>query len=109
AGSGLGAVAETPEPVDEFTVALRRRVARDDYNAWLRQAEQTGGCARPVRLVGTVETLDTRTGDVVSTLDTHELPDKVLYKACGDRRASVCPACSERYKADAYHLIRAGL
>ena len=28
---------------------------------------------------------------------------------CGNRRAAVCPACSDRYAADAYHLLRAGL
>ena len=28
---------------------------------------------------------------------------------CGNRRASVCPACSDRYAADAFHLLRAGL
>jgi uncharacterized Zn-finger protein len=33
----------------------------------------------------------------------------VIYKACGDRRASVCPPCSERYRADTWQLIAAGL
>jgi hypothetical protein len=28
---------------------------------------------------------------------------------CGNRRESVCPACSDRYAADAFHLLRAGL
>jgi hypothetical protein len=28
---------------------------------------------------------------------------------CGKRRESVCPACSDRYPGDAFHLIRAGL
>jgi hypothetical protein len=28
---------------------------------------------------------------------------------CGNRRAAVCPTCSDRYAADAFHLIRAGL
>ena len=28
---------------------------------------------------------------------------------CGTRRASVCPACADRYAGDAFHLIRAGL
>jgi hypothetical protein len=38
----------------------------------------------------------------------HE-PDGVLLKACGNRRASVCPACAETYRRDAWHLIAAGL
>ena len=36
-------------------------------------------------------------------------PDGVLRKACGNRREAVCPACAERYRPDAYHLIAAGL
>jgi hypothetical protein len=34
------------------------------------------------------------------------MPDGVLYKPCGNRRASVCPACSRRYQRDAYQIIR---
>ena len=30
-------------------------------------------------------------------------------KACGNRRASVCPACAETYRRDAWRLIAAGL
>ncbi|MCT9931876.1 replication initiation protein [Planotetraspora sp. A-T 1434] len=33
----------------------------------------------------------------------------VLLVACGNRRASRCPSCSEVYRADTFHLIRAGL
>ena len=32
-----------------------------------------------------------------------------MLAPCGNRRAAVCPACSDRYAADAYHLLRAGL
>ncbi len=28
---------------------------------------------------------------------------------CGNRREAVCPACSDRYRTDAFHLLRAGL
>ena len=37
------------------------------------------------------------------------MPDGVIYKACGNRRARSCPACAETYRRDAFHLIRAGL
>ncbi len=37
------------------------------------------------------------------------MPDGVIYKACGNRRASVCPSCSEIYRADAYQLVLAGM
>ena len=35
--------------------------------------------------------------------------DGTVLAPCGNRRAAVCPACSDRYAADAYHLLRAGL
>ena len=37
------------------------------------------------------------------------LPDGAIYKACGNRRASVCPSCARTYQRDAYQLLRAGL
>ena len=37
------------------------------------------------------------------------MPDGVIYKPCGNRRATTCPGCAETYRRDAYHLIRAGL
>jgi hypothetical protein len=32
-----------------------------------------------------------------------------MFTPCGNRRSAVCPACSDRYAADAFHLLRAGL
>ncbi|WP_343577812.1 replication initiator, partial [Mycobacterium sp.] len=37
------------------------------------------------------------------------LPDGVLLKACGQRRATRCPTCSATYRSDAYQLVAAGL
>ena len=37
------------------------------------------------------------------------MPDRVIYKACGNRRSAACPSCAETYRRDAYHVIRAGL
>ena len=36
-------------------------------------------------------------------------PDATLLKACGNRRASVCPSCSTTYQADSFQLLAAGL
>jgi hypothetical protein len=91
-----------------LTSALTR-AARDDYPAWLAQATAVGGCSRPVRLHGQVHDVDPATGEVLRTFSTDEAPDGVIYTACGDRRASACPACAETYRADTYQLIRAGL
>jgi hypothetical protein len=88
---------------------LLERVARDDYHQWLSGAMAAGGCVRPIRLRGTITDIDPATGEVLSSLDTENNPDKVIYLPCGDRRASVCPPCAETYRADTYQLIRAGL
>lgn len=92
-----------------FLASALARAARDDYSAWLAQAAAVGGCSRPVRLRGHVHHIDPATGEVLRTIDTANAPDGVIYTACGDRRASVCPACAETYRADTYQLIRTGL
>ncbi|MDQ4021374.1 MAG: hypothetical protein M3257_07050 [Actinomycetota bacterium] len=68
-----------------------------------------GGCERPIRLAGHLHTINPTTGEVLASRSTETLPDGVIYVSCGDRRASVCPACAETYRADTYHLIHAGL
>jgi hypothetical protein len=88
---------------------LLDRATRPDYHTWLAGTAAANGCTRPVRLHGTIRDLNPATGEIVRTLDTDTLPDKVLYVPCGDRRASVCPACAETYRRDTYQLIRAGL
>lgn len=85
------------------------RAARPDYEAWLAHVKTASACTRPVRLAGTMATVEVATGRVLSERHTADLPDGVIYKPCGNRRESVCPACSERYKRDAFQIIRAGL
>jgi hypothetical protein len=78
------------------------RAASPDYPVWERQVRRAGACSHPVRLAGTIA----RGGSTV--LDTATLPDRVLLKRCGNRRADVCPSCSDEYHDDAWHLLRAG-
>jgi hypothetical protein len=85
------------------------RAARPDYPAWLAHVRPAAGCTRPVRLAGTIATVEADTGRLLSSVDTASMPDGVIYKPCGNRRAAVCPSCSDRYKRDAYHVVRAGL
>lgn len=75
-----------------------------------RPRQAAAGCAAPVRLAsyGTPR-VDTDTGEVLGTCSTEHLPDGVIYKACGNRRAAVCPSCAEIYRGDAYQLVLAGL
>jgi hypothetical protein len=85
------------------------RAARPDYPAWLSHVKAAAACTRPVRLAGTMTTVDTATGRILSERHTVDLPDGVIYKPCGNRRESVCSSCSQRYKRDAYQVVRAGL
>jgi hypothetical protein len=78
------------------------RLRSPDYKTWRAQVQATGGCAAPIHLRGRSAVLD-RDGAVLL-----ERSGDILAP-CGNRRESVCPACSDRYAADAFHLLRAGL
>ncbi|WP_239095519.1 replication initiator [Planotetraspora silvatica] len=69
----------------------------------------TGGCANPVHLSGETAVVDGRTGEVLHEYRTADEPTGFVLVACGNRRASVCQACSAIYQADTFQLIRAGL
>jgi hypothetical protein len=70
---------------------------RRDRDRLHRDVLNTGGCANPVHL-RTVR-VDKATG---------ELKVRDLRIACKDRRTALCPACSARYKADAWFLATSG-
>lgn len=76
----------------------------DRFERWERQVKQTGYCHHPVRLKGAV-----RAPSGKALYSSNSEPDGVLLKACGNRREAVCPPCSERYKADTWQLVAAGL
>jgi hypothetical protein len=83
--------------------------AGNRYDRWAEQVAATGYCVHSVRLRGTVEHADCDTGEVRTVYDTEREPDATLLKACGNRRAAVCPSCSATYQADQFHLLAAGL
>ncbi|GIH03385.1 hypothetical protein Rhe02_14520 [Rhizocola hellebori] len=87
------------------------RAAREDFPAWLDHVKAASKCARPVRLQGSIVNV-VKTGDsatITGVRHTESMPDGAIYKACGNRRASVCPACSKVYQRDAYQLVLVGL
>jgi len=79
------------------------------YERWAEQVAATGYCTHPVRLRGRVDHADPQTGEVHTVYATDREPDATLLKACGNRRASVCPSCSAIYQADSFQLLAAGL
>jgi hypothetical protein len=99
----------TPAPVldhhDRYGDVLDLVTARlraPDFPAWRAQVQAIGGCAAPIHLRGS-STVRDRDGAILL-----ERSGDVLAP-CGNRRETVCPACSDRYAADAFHLLRAGL
>jgi hypothetical protein len=82
---------------------ITARLKAPDYQDWRARVEAIGGCAKPIRLTGGSTLMYTPTGEVV---DEHS---GIAWVPCGNRRSAVCPTCSDRYAADAFHLIRAGL
>ena len=86
-----------------------QRATQPGYFGWLDHVRAAAACTRPIRLSGWVETTHPGTGHRLVHSDTAGMPDGVIYKACGNRRARVCPACARTYQRDAYQLLRAGL
>lgn len=88
--------------------ALARLASPGGYEAFEAQVVGARFCRRPVRLKGSV----TQTGADGSTrvlFDSASQPDRVLLKACGTRRQTLCPPCASIYRGDAFALVAAGL
>ncbi|MFI0792009.1 replication initiator [Micromonospora rubida] len=73
------------------------------YREWRAGVESVQGCLQPVRLVGKFEVRHAATGDPIASRQGR------VWASCGTRRAAVCPTCADRYAADAWHLIHAGM
>jgi hypothetical protein len=105
--SGTAPYAETSRTFSDVELALRlqwmtrsadirqqaiARAARADYLAWLSHVKVASACTRPVRLAGTIATIEAATGRILSETSTAGMPDGVIYKPCrfalGDRRLS---------------------
>ncbi|WP_324611358.1 replication initiator, partial [Streptomyces sp. NRRL S-104] len=79
------------------------------YARWEDQIRRTGGCSDPIHITGWSVAKDKASGEVLHRYSTEDEPGARLRIACGNRRASRCPACAWIYSGDTYHLIRAGL
>jgi hypothetical protein len=74
-----------------------------DPAAWRARVLAVRGCARPIHLDGQWRVEHADTGDTLTERS------GLVFAPCNNRRSSVCQSCSDRYAADAFHLIRAGL
>ncbi len=105
---GVGAVAEHNSNRTPVDAAYLER-AQADYHWWLGHVMPAAACSAPIRLRVESRWLD-QAGRVVEVdRISDSMPDGRLYVACKNRRASVCPGCAETYRADMYHLIKAGM
>ncbi|WP_199431664.1 replication initiator [Qaidamihabitans albus] len=82
---------------------ITARIRAADYRDWRGKVHAVNGCAKPIRLSGAHQLQHADTGKVLH----HHGGD--IFVPCGNRRAAICPTCSDRYAADAFHLVRAGL
>ncbi|MBO0846338.1 MAG: hypothetical protein J2P22_13080 [Nocardioides sp.] len=108
-GYGENAPLDLSGLTDAAAASTVARLVDGSFEEWAEAAAMVGYCARPVRLVGSSTTVDTTTGEILDTYSSTDAPLGVLYRACGNRRAEVCPSCSRVYARDTFELIRAGL
>lgn len=109
AGFGEGAPLELSGLTTAGAGGLLSRVIDGTADALSQTMAGVGNCARPVRLVGSSVTIDQGSGEVLDSYASDRAPLGMLYRACGNRRADVCPACARTYARDTFELIRAGL
>nr|WP_237080940.1 replication initiator [Mycobacteroides abscessus] len=69
-----------------------RRASTMGFDTWWQRAQSVGFCAHPIQLVGTNE----------------YGRETVVWVRCNNRRASVCPSCSDLYARDTWQLVAAG-
>ncbi|MFP5022529.1 replication initiator [Pseudonocardia phyllosphaerae] len=88
---------------DQHEHDLSHLLRSPGFQDWRRAVTALHGCSAPIHLTGSSRIYDRTTGTVLAERDGDVLAP------CGNRRASVCPACSDRYASDAYHLLRSGM
>jgi hypothetical protein len=95
---------------DPGTIAALVDAAADPgFDRWKAMVAAAGGCREPIHVFGESRMILAGTGEVLSSYNSEVEPGGRLLVACGNRRRTRCPSCSETYRADTYQLIRAGL
>ncbi|MBO0880091.1 MAG: plasmid replication initiator protein, partial [Mycobacterium sp.] len=70
-----------------------RRAASPGYDSWWQRCASVGFCANPIQ---------------ASAYDPDRKRRVPVLIRCGNRRAAICPSCSDLYAADTWHLVHAG-
>ena len=108
-GFGEDAPLDLSGLTDTEFAAVGTRLLDGTFGQWADTAAAVGYCTHPIRLSGSSETFDARSGELVGTFASANAPLGVLYRPCGNRRADVCPSCSRTYARDTFAMINAGL
>jgi hypothetical protein len=89
-----GQLPGVPDGIDHHRVIteMMRRACSPGFDTWWRRAGSVGFCANPIQLTGTDEFGRERTA----------------WARCNNRRATVCPSCSDLYARDTWQLVAAG-
>ncbi|MGV0750845.1 replication initiator [Mycolicibacter minnesotensis] len=93
-GGSVIALPGLPTTTDSVSVIAQmvRRASSPGFETWWRRVESVGCCAHPIQLVGAGPT-ERR---------------QVVWTRCNNRRATVCPSCSDLYARDTWQLVHAG-
>jgi hypothetical protein len=83
-----------PADIDHHRVVteMMRRACSSGFDTWWRRAGSVGFCANPIQLTGTDEFGR----------------ERIVWVRCNNRRATVCPSCSDLYARDTWQLVAAG-
>lgn len=90
-------------PVHDGETTLAQWMRTPAYKEWRAGVESVKGYLQPVRLIGEFEVRHMGSGELIASRQGR------VWASCGTRRAAVCPTCADRYAADAWHLIHAGM
>jgi hypothetical protein len=78
---------------NDVVTQMIRRAASETFETWWKKVDEVGFCANPIHLIG---------GEGLGR-------DHRVLTRCNNRRAIVCPSCSDLYARDTWQLIHAGL
>ena len=99
----------SPSLVEPASLAVLARRYGAGAPAVVELIRRTGGCTSPIRLEGESVAFSAVSKAVLGRRSTRAGAPGFVLVACGNRRESRCPPCSERYRRDAYFLVAAGL
>lgn len=107
-GFGENAPLDLQGLTDADVAGLVRRFRDRTMGAFTDAAASVHHCTKPIRLAGSSQTVDAKTGEVLSSYSSTSAPLGITLVPCGNRRASACPSCSRTYARDTFELLRAG-